>query len=63
MALSPELPAISPASAELPESRTHVEGNYLIEQAVEVDMNNTSGIGVQQNVLAMPIPESIMRGL
>jgi hypothetical protein len=26
-------------------------------------MNNTSSIGVQQNVLAMPIPESTMRDL
>jgi hypothetical protein len=63
MALSPELPAFSPASAELPELRTHVEGNYLFEQAVEVDMNNASGIGVQQNILAMPIPESTMLDL
>jgi hypothetical protein len=31
MALSPELLAFSPAYAELPESRTQVEGDYLIE--------------------------------
>ena len=63
MALSPELPAFSPASVELPESSTHVAGEYLLKQAVEVDMNNTSGISVQQNVLAMSIPESTMRNL
>ena len=60
MALFPELPAFSPASAELPESNTQIEREYLVEQAVEVNMNNTSGISVQQNVLAMPIPESTM---
>jgi hypothetical protein len=63
MALSPELPAFFPASVELPESSTHVEREYLFKQAVEVDMNNTSSISVQQNVLAMSIPESTMRNL
>ena len=63
MALSPGLPAIFPATTELPESSTHTEGEYLVKQAVEVNMNNTSSIGVQQNVLAMPIPESTMRNL
>ncbi len=63
MALSPGLPAFSPASAELPVSRMHIEGKYLFKQAVEVDMNNTSSISVQQNVLAMPIPESTIRNL
>jgi hypothetical protein len=60
MALSPELPAFSPASAEHPEPSTHIEGEYLFKQAVKVNMDNTSSISVQQNVLAMPIPESTM---
>jgi hypothetical protein len=63
MALFPELPAFYPASVELPVPGTQIEGEYLIEQAVEVNMNNTSSISVQQNVLAMPIPESAMRNL
>jgi hypothetical protein len=34
-------------------------GDYLFEQAVEVNMNNTSGVCVEQDVFAMPIPKSI----
>jgi hypothetical protein len=63
MALSPELQAIFPASTEHPEPTTHTEGEYLFKQAVEVNMNNTSSISVQQDVLAMPVPESTMRNL
>jgi hypothetical protein len=57
MALSPELPAVSPVSGELPEPSAQFEGEYLFKQAVKVNMNNTSRISIQQNVLAMPIPK------
>jgi hypothetical protein len=35
----------------------------LFEQAIEVNMNHASRISVQQDVLAMPIPESTIRNL
>jgi hypothetical protein len=59
MAPSPELPAIFPASAEH-QSQALYEGDHLFKQAVEVNMNSASGIRVQQDVLAMPIPQSMM---
>jgi hypothetical protein len=62
MAPSPELPAFFPASAEY-QSQALYEGKYLVKQAVEVNMNDASGIGVEQDVLAMPIPESTMYNL
>jgi hypothetical protein len=62
MAPSPELPASFPASTEH-QCQALYEGDYLFKQAVEVDMNNASGIGVEQDVFAMPIPESTMYNL
>jgi len=62
MAPSLELLAFFPASAEH-QSQALYEGDYLFKQAVEVNMNNASGIGVKQDVLAMPIPESTMYSL
>jgi hypothetical protein len=62
MAPSRELPAISPAFAEH-HSQALYEGDHLFKQAVEVNVNNASGIRVQQDVLAMPIPQSMMRNL
>lgn len=62
MAPSPELQAIFPASIEYL-TRALYEGDYLFKQTVEVNMNNASGIRVQQDILAMPIPESTMCNL
>lgn len=33
---------------------------YLIEQTVKVDVKNTASIFLEKDVLAMPIPESII---
>ena len=62
MAPSPELPAFFPASTEH-QSQALYQEDYLFKQAVEVNMNNASGIGVEQDILAMPIPESTMYNL
>lgn len=32
---------------------------YLLEQTVEIDVNRVSAIGVEQDVLAMPIAQAI----
>jgi hypothetical protein len=63
MAPSPELPAIFPGSAEHHSQALYERRDHLFKQAVEVNMNNASGIRVQQDVLAMPIPQSMMRNL
>lgn len=54
--------SVFPCLYSAPEPNAY-EGYYLFKQAVEVNMNNTSRIRVQQDVLAMSISESMANDL
>ncbi len=52
-----------PCSCQAQGSKPHADGNYLFEKTVEVNMDNASSIGVQEDVLAVPVSKSAKHGL